>query len=109
MVNTRGLNFVVGANVTSVSPQTGSKYGGTMVTIQGTNFGKEITDNPVQISTLGGVGSIDCFVQTTNATTITCRVDKTNKTDGTEAKMLTFLKVSEEAKCTPNDTCSWTY
>jgi len=109
LVNTKGLNFVVGANVTSVSPNSGSKYGGTMVTIQGTNFGDLITDNPVQISTLGAVGSIDCFVQTTNSTTITCRVDKTSKADGTEAKMITFLKVSEEAKCTPNSTCEWTY
>lgn len=23
--------------------------------------------------------------------------------------MITFLKTSEEALCTPNDTCSWTY
>lgn len=27
----------------------------------------------------------------------------------TEAKMVTFLKTSEEAVCVPNDACSWTY
>lgn len=36
-------------------------------------------------------------------------MDKTNKTDGTEGKMIVFLKTSEEALCVPNDTCHWTY
>lgn len=62
LIDTRGLVFIVGSNVTSIEPQEGSKYGGTLVTITGTNFGTVPTDNPVQISTLGGVGSIDCFV-----------------------------------------------
>jgi len=40
---------------------------------------------------------------------ITCRVDKANKTDGTGAKMITFLKTSEEAPCHPDDGCKWIY
>jgi len=47
LVNTNGLVLTVGANVTSISPTTGSKYGGTLVTITGTNFGSVKTDNPV--------------------------------------------------------------
>jgi hypothetical protein len=82
LIDNKDLLFIVGSNVTNVTPNTGSKYGGTLLTITGTNFGKVKTDNPVQISTLGAVGSIDCFVKTTNATTITCRVGKTNKADG---------------------------
>jgi hypothetical protein len=78
LVDTRGLTFIVGSNVTSVSPQTGSKYGGTLITITGNNFGTVPTDNPVQISTLGAVGSVDCFVQTINEEQITCRVDATD-------------------------------
>jgi hypothetical protein len=62
LIDTSGLTFVVGSNVTSVEPQEGSRYGGTLLTIIGTNFGTVPTDNPVQISTLGGVGSIDCYV-----------------------------------------------
>lgn len=80
-----------------------------MITIQGTNFGSEFTDNPVQISTLGGVGSIDCFLQSIQETEIKCRLDRANKTDGTTGKVITFLKTSEEALCVPNDTCAWTY
>jgi hypothetical protein len=100
-----GLGFTVGSNVTSVTPNLGSRYGGTLLTITGKNFGTVPTDNPVQISTLGGVGSIDCFVKTITPTGITCRVGETNQTDGKEAKVVTFLKVSEEALCTPNETC----
>lgn len=67
------------------------------------------TDNPVQISTLGGVGSIDCYLTEIQATQIKCRLDKTNKTDATSAKVITFLKTSEEAVCVPNDACNWVY
>jgi hypothetical protein len=63
LLNTRGLNFTVGSNVTSYTPMVGSIYGGTLLTITRTNFGSEFNDNPVQISTLGGVGSIDCYLQ----------------------------------------------
>lgn len=101
--------FTVGSNVTSISPMSGSIYGGALIKIKGTNFGKEFTDNPVQISTLGGVGSIDCYLQFINDTDITCRLDKCNKTDGIEGKLLVFQKVSEEAACVPNETCTWTY
>jgi len=52
----------VSASVTSYSPQVGSVYGGTMLTIQGKNFGKEKTDNPVQLSTGGAANNVDCFV-----------------------------------------------
>lgn len=111
LVNTTGLILTVGSNVTSISPQVGSIYGGTEVTITGTNFGTVFTDNPVQISTLGGVGSVDCFLSFINNTNIICRVGTTNpvKADNTTAKMITFLKTSEEALCVPNNTCHWTY
>jgi hypothetical protein len=52
----------VSSKVTNVSPLVGSIYGGTLVTITGSNFGTQKTDNPVQLSTHGGIGSIDCFV-----------------------------------------------
>jgi hypothetical protein len=47
LLNTRGLEFVVGSNVTDYNPKVGSIYGGTLLTITGTNFGSEFTDNPV--------------------------------------------------------------
>jgi len=75
LVDTSGMTLNVGSTVTAVSPMTGSIYGGTVITITGTNFGTQKTDNPVQISYNGGVGSTNCFVLTTGATQITCQID----------------------------------
>ena len=68
LVKTVNLVLDVGSTVTSVSPMSGSIYGGTLLTITGTNFGTQKTDNPVQISYNGGVGATPCYVQTTSAT-----------------------------------------
>ena len=47
LIDTTGLVFTVGSEVTNVSPTSGSIYGGTLLTITGTNFGTVTTDNPV--------------------------------------------------------------
>lgn len=47
LLYTNDVILTVGSNVTSVTPNIGSVHGGTLLTIQGTNFGKEFTDNPV--------------------------------------------------------------
>jgi hypothetical protein len=105
LVETSSLSLNVGSTVTSVSPKSGSIYGGNILTIQGTNFGTEKTDNPVQISFNGGVGSVNCFVLTTMATQITCRVDDTiEKEAGSEGLVIVFLKTSEESVC-DNSVC----
>jgi len=109
LLDSIGLTLTVGSNVTSVTPLIGSIYGGTKLTITGTNFGIEFTDNPVQISTLGAVGSVDCYLQSISQTQITCRMGVTNKTDGLTGKALVFLKTSEEADCVAADNCEWAY
>jgi len=111
LVNTTGQILTVGSNVTSISPSAGSIHGGTEVTITGTNFGTVFTDNPVQISMLGGVGSINCYLSAINSTTIKCRVGEIlkKKTAGDSGKMVTFLKTSEEATCVPSTACEWNY
>jgi hypothetical protein len=47
LLETVGLHLIVGSNVTNVTPNLGSKYGGTLITITGNNFGTVFTDNPV--------------------------------------------------------------
>jgi hypothetical protein len=47
LVDNKDLIFTVGSNVTNVSPDWGSKYGGSLLTITGKNFGTVPTDNPV--------------------------------------------------------------
>jgi hypothetical protein len=66
LLDTDGMILDVSSKVTGVSPLVGSIYGGTLITIEGSNFGTQKTDNPVQLSTHGGVGSIDCYVQEIN-------------------------------------------
>ena len=74
LIKTSNLSLTVGSTVTAISPNVGSIYGGTLITIAGTNFGTKKTDNPVQLSLHGGVGSMNCYVITTTPTQIKCRV-----------------------------------
>jgi hypothetical protein len=102
----------VSSRIISISPKIGSIYGGTVVTIKGTNFSTVKTDNPVQISTHGGVGSIDCYVLTTKADEITCRVETKMdppKEHCVKAALVVFLKVSEESICDEINVCNWEY
>jgi len=101
LLDTEGLVLDVNTYVTNYYPTSGSYLGGTLITIEGSNFGTVFTDNPVQLSTNGGFNSVDCFVQTITKTLITCRVD-TNiepKDVTRQAEIIVFLKVSEEALC----------
>jgi len=101
--------FKVESKVTSFTPTTGSIYGGTKITITGTNFGTIITDNPVQLRM--GIVNVDCFVLATSQTEITCRIDdsdfalkKIEDALGAESSftcdLIVFLKTSEEADYT---------
>lgn len=54
LVDTLDMILDVSSYVDSYSPMTGSIYGGTLLTIQGRNFGTTATDNPVRISPGGG-------------------------------------------------------
>jgi hypothetical protein len=47
LVDTSHIRFDVGSTMTSYSPNTGSIYGGTLITIHGTNWSKYKQDNPV--------------------------------------------------------------
>ena len=110
LVGTDNLLLDVSASVTEYYPMTGSIYGGTLLTITGNNFGNTYTDNPVQISNNGGIGSVDCFVQETSDNEIKCRLDVgIEKVGGIEDTMIVFLKTSEEAVCEPKENCVFTW
>ena len=65
--NTQAVNFTSIGIITGYSPQSGSIYGGTVITINGYNFSNDfITDNAVQ------VGYTPCNVLSTSNTQITC-------------------------------------
>ena len=98
------LTLTVGSHVESVTPKIGSVYGGTLLTIKGTNWDPEdITSNPVSIVANGALGALPCFVQTSAVDQITCRTKELSETDKKENnkvdKLVVFLKTSEEAAC----------
>lgn len=91
----------------------GSIYGGTLLTIEGTNWDPSIiTNNPVSIVYNGALGATPCFVKTTSLSKITCRTEEFSegkeKDDGTKGKVVVFLKTSEEAAC-EDPKCEFTY
>jgi hypothetical protein len=100
LVKSTALVLDVSSAVSTISRNTASIYGGTKLTFVGTNYGDVKTDNPVQISYNGGLGSTHCFVETTNSTVITCRIDDSKTIDnGKIGEAVVFLKTSEESKC----------
>jgi len=113
LIDTDDITLTVGSEVTSYSPNKGSIYGGTLLTIHGTNWDPKVKENnPVQISYNGALGSSHCFVQTTAVDKITCRIqeflEKDKKENDKEGKMLVFLKTSEEAACV-NPKCQYKF
>jgi len=92
MIATDELALSVHSTITSVSPLSGSIYGGALVTITGENFSDEPLDNPVMI------GDNYCYVVTSSSTEITCRTDPLLDQAAGDEILLVFLKTSEEAK-----------
>ena len=77
LIDTSAFKFIVGSETTSISPRVGSIYGGTLLTITGTNWDKsDIQNNPVSIVFNGALGSTICFVKSTSTTKITCRLQE---------------------------------
>jgi len=66
LVDTSALRFIVGSEITSISPRVGSVYGGQLLTIKGTNWDSDPQNNPVSIVFNGALGSTICYVQTTS-------------------------------------------
>lgn len=102
LIDASSLTLKVESQYTSITPLTGSIYGGTLLTIKGKNFGTVYTDNPVEIFKLGEK-NVKCPVLTTKADEITCRIEAqaaTGLANGYKGKVIVFLKTAEESNCT---------
>ena len=112
LVDMSAHTLTVGSSVTSMSPAVGSVYGGTLLTINGNNFGTVKTDNPVTINYNGALGAVPCYVKETSETQIKCRVGDLSEAKKKPAnqvwKAIVFLKTSEEATCTA-PICKFTF
>lgn len=99
--------FTYMVTITSITPNTGSYNGGTLVTITGMNF------NPAAQETLVYLGeALDwfCAIETITTTTITCRTPKINDfyTPGTAYKFITSTRLVVFSTC-PANNCEFTY
>jgi hypothetical protein len=91
-IDKSALTLEVKAKVTGFSPNTSSYLGGQLITITGENFSTDPLDNPVR------VGTDWCYVQTTSASQITCRIaERSTATAASAAELIVFLRTSEEA------------
>ena len=71
-------DFTYELEVQSISPTSGSYYGGTLVTITGKNFSPNDAENQIYV----GEGlSWFCNIETVSATSITCRMPQFNEQD----------------------------
>jgi hypothetical protein len=92
--------------VTGISPLEGSATGGTLVTITGKHFSPDtITDNNVTI----GYNGPDCLLESTTEFEIVCRIEETDQEVDAAVDVLVFLKLSEEAVCSVDGGCLFTW
>jgi hypothetical protein len=94
--------------IESISPTTGSEYGGTTLTITGRNFSPEAAENLVFI---GNQLNTFCEIISFSETEIKCKtppkpssyeINETQKID-------VFIKVTEKASCHSSNGCSFIY
>lgn len=79
-----------------MSPLTGSVIGGTVLTIDGTNFSETIIDQAVK------VGNYYCDILTASPSQLTCRIRPTGLGTGQTSsnnEVLVILAAASEAKC----------
>lgn len=105
-LDTSAISFQTSSIVTSVSPQSGSVYGGTLLTITGTNFSTELLDQAVK------VGDFYCDILTATTTQLVCRIRPTGYTAANVATgidIVVVLAASFEATCNPDTACKFEF
>ena len=73
-LNTSSITLRTSSTVTAVSPNSGSVLGGTLLTITGTNFSEEITEQVVK------VGDNYCDILSATVSQLVCRIRPTGYT-----------------------------
>ena len=96
--------FKYSLTVTSVSPLIGSGGGGTILTITGTNFSTQKSQNQVVI---GDTGLDICEILTTTSTELTCRVNAPSEVLNGPQEVKVLGRIQEKAVCLGN--CTFTF
>ena len=103
--DTSAVTFTSVGIITDYSPNSGSIYGGTLITINGYNFSNNaITDNAVQ------VGTTYCNVISTSNSQIICRTQPKQAADDMTVDLTVYLRTFEQAVCgLGQDLCTFTW
>ena len=104
-VNENDNLFTYQLLVDGLSPNTGSKEGGTLLTITGDNFSTILNENQVVI---GESGHDYCIIQTASEKELTCIVNKPAEVLVGEQKVYVIGRAQEEAVC-PEEFCKFTF
>src|SRR5690606_10179937 len=108
--NPTANHFAYQILVTSITPETGSKYGGTLLTITGENFSVAPTDNQVFL----GLDNVMCHVRTATTTELTCvtgalPADYDPSYETGPVSVVVQGRLIEEATCVPSSACQFTF
>lgn len=96
--------FTYGIFVSSVTPNTGSINGGTILTITGSNFSPILLENQVYI---GDAINWNCDVISVTTTTITCRTPPIGVNYTLDQPVIVVGRAMVDSECT--GTCTFTY
>lgn len=104
-LDTSALSLTTSSQVTGISPTQGSVYGGSVLTITGTNFSTVISDQAVK------VGNTYCDIFAATTTQLTCRIRMTGLTEDANGDylVLVVLAASSEATCAAANSCNFTF
>ena len=103
-VSSVGVNeFKYELNIDSISPISGSKAGGTILTIKGKNFSPTKNNNQVFI----GGSNVICLVIEATETELKCKTGPMPEEYSGENNVVVSQRVVQEAKCI--GTCKFTY
>ena len=99
------VDFAYKIPLTGISPLTGSRFGGTLITIDGANFSPSKTDMMVSV---GLELNTVCRIETISKTQITCRTPSTHPDwTSTTQEISATSKLIAESVC--ETTCDFVY
>lgn len=106
ILDTSAVSIMTSSTVSNITPTQGSVLGGSILTITGTNFSAEKTDQAV---TVAGTW---CDILTVTTTQITCRIRNTGRavdaiSDNND--VVVTLAASSESTCTAANNCKFAF
>lgn len=106
---TEGITFTARFEYTDFNPKTGSKFGGSLITIDGGHFSQDPMKNPIKIGYEYQSGVVHyCHVLESSDSQIKCRMSLDFSRPAGEKELIVFAGTYEEATCSAS-TCMFEF